>query len=174
MNKYTKLYLSAAVLYVAGISVGYFLASTPACCEENKILSNHQQKEITKMVQYGHIDAKSLKNLIDTKASMVILDARTQEWDDGRRISEAKSLPFDSDLKAIAKAAPDKDALIVVYCFSIQCPAGKKLAEKLVAEGYTHVLEYAGGIKEWSEEMGYATQGKAAFKREVQHGVNYY
>jgi rhodanese-related sulfurtransferase len=48
----------------------------------------------------------------------------------------------------------------VVYCASTQCPAGKKLAEKLVAEGYTHVLEYAGGIKEWAEEMGYATQGK--------------
>lgn len=158
MNKYTKLYLSAAVLYVAGTSISYFLASMPACCEENKNLTNHQQKETTKMIQYGHIDAKSLKNLIETKTSMVILDARTQEWDDGRRISAAKSLPFDSNLEAITKAAPDKDALIVVYCFSTQCPAGKKLAEKLVAEGYTHVLEYAGGIKEWAEEMGYATQ----------------
>jgi hypothetical protein len=48
----------------------------------------------------------------------------------------------------------------VVFCDSTQCPAGKKLAEKLVAEGYTHVLEYAVGIKEWAEEMGYATQGK--------------
>ncbi|MGV8948241.1 MAG: rhodanese-like domain-containing protein [Candidatus Paracaedibacter sp.] len=63
-------------------------------------------------------------------------------------------------LKATAEAASDKDALVVVYCASTQCPAGKKLAEKLVAEGYPHVLEYAGGIKEWAEEMGYPTQGK--------------
>lgn len=105
--------------------------------------------------KYGHIDAKELKDLINTKSSMAILDARTQKWDDGRRIPGAKSLPFDSDLEAFAQAVPDKDALIIVYCFSHQCPAGKQLAGKMVSNGYTHVLEYAGGIKEWSDEMGY-------------------
>ncbi len=105
--------------------------------------------------KYGHIDAKGLKDLIDTKRSMVTLDARTQEWDDGRRIPGAKSLPFDSDPGTFAQVAPDKDALIIIYCFSHQCPAGNKLAEKMVLKGYAHVLEYAGGIKEWSDEIGY-------------------
>ncbi len=45
MNKYTKLYIGAAVLYVAGTTVGYFLASTPACCEENKNTPTQQRKE---------------------------------------------------------------------------------------------------------------------------------
>ncbi len=111
------------------------------------------------MIKYGHIDAKGLKNLIDNKASMVILDARTKEWDDGRRIPGAKSLPFDSAFETFAQIVPDKDALIAIYCFSSQCPAGKKLAEKMASQGYTHILEYAGGIKEWSDELGYPIEG---------------
>lgn len=155
MSKYTKIYLSSAALYVAGVTLSYFLTSTPACCAEDKTPTFYQQKEKVKMANYGHIDAKALKNLIETKTSMVLLDARTQKWDDGRRIPGARSLPVDSDPTLFTQAAPDKEALVVVYCGGIQCPAGKALAEKMVSEGYTHVLEYAGGIKEWADEINY-------------------
>jgi hypothetical protein len=49
--------------------------------------------------------------------------------------------------------------LVVIYCFSTECPAGKKLAEKMTSDGYIHVVEYAGGIKNWSEELGYPVEG---------------
>ena len=107
------------------------------------------------MLQHGQIDAKGLKNLVDTKTKMVVLDARNKQWDDGRRIPGGKSLPFDSSPELMAQAAPDKDALVVVYCGSNQCPLGKKLVERMLAEGYSHILEYPGGIKEWADEMNY-------------------
>jgi len=155
MSKYTKIYLGGAALYVAGATLSYFLASTPACCADDKNPTFHQQKEKVKMTDYGHIDGKTLKNLIESKTPMVLLDARTQKWDDGRRIPGGKSLPADSDPALFTETAPNKDALVVIYCGGVQCPAGKALAEKMLSEGYTHVLEYAGGIKEWADVMHY-------------------
>jgi len=121
-------------------------------CTLNKI--NHaQRKETTTMSNYGNIDAKTLKNLIDSHTSMEVVDARTQEWDDGRRITGAKSLPANSSPEKIKQVVPDKDSLVVVYCGSYRCPLGKRLSEKLIDQGYKHVLEYAGGISEWADTL---------------------
>lgn len=155
MNKYTKLYLGGAALYVAGIAISFCLASNPGCCAADNASTSYQHKEKVQMVNYGHIDAKALKNLIDTKTKMVILDARNKDWDDGRRVPGGKSLPFDSDAGLYTQVAPDKNALIVVYCGSEQCPAGKTLVGKMLSEGYTHILEYAGGIQEWANVLHY-------------------
>lgn len=105
------------------------------------------------MSKYAHIDIQVMKSLVDSKVPVTILDARTKEWDDGRRIPGAKSLPVNSDVTLYEKAISDKNALVAVYCGGLQCPAGKNLAEKLVQAGYKNVLEYAGGIKEWSDEQ---------------------
>ena len=53
-------------------------------------------------------------------------------------------------LAAETKSLP-KDADIVVYCGSYQCPTSKQAAEKLADMGFTNVRAYEGGIKEWSE-----------------------
>ena len=95
------------------------------------------------------IDAKGLKALLDTKAPMVLLDARSGKYDDGQRIPGAKQMNPDATDADIAKAAPSKDALIVAYCTSLKCPASKMLAENLVKLGYKNVIKYPGGIEEW-------------------------
>ncbi|MBP6951264.1 MAG: rhodanese-like domain-containing protein [Alphaproteobacteria bacterium] len=108
---------------------------------------------------HGLIDAKALKNLIDTKTNMVILDARNKQWDDGRRVPGGKSVPFDSSPEIVLQVAPHKDSLIIVYCGAYQCPQGRTLVERMInEEGYTHILEYAGGIREWADEMDYPVE----------------
>lgn len=173
MNRYAKLYLASAAFYVVGVSASYLVASSPACCKddnqpvvpqqkENRKMNTNQQTNnqcamptVTASHNYGHIDAKTLKNLVDTSTSMLILDARTQKWDDGRRVPGAVSLPADSSLETIRGAAPHKEALIVIYCGAYECPASKILAEKMVDAGYRHILEYAGGMKEWADVLNY-------------------
>ncbi len=155
MSTYTKLYITGTSLYAVGTVLAYLFASSPGCCEGKTHSTVKIEKETLSMSTYGHIDAKTLKNLIDTKTPMVILDARGQNWDDGRRIPGAKSLPAGSSSEDIAQSVPDKNALIVVYCGSYECPASQYLVEKLVSEGYTHILEYSGGIKEWVEKANY-------------------
>lgn len=118
--------------------------------------SLHQEK--VQAPDHGLIDAKALKSLIDTKTNVVILDARNNQWDDGRRVPGGKSVPFDSSLEAVLQAAPHKDSLIVVYCGAYQCPQGRTLADRMTNEGYTHILEYAGGIREWADQMNYTVE----------------
>lgn len=153
MTRYSKLYATSAVAYIAVMGAGYFFTPNTACYADSNKSTTNQQKETTKMSAYGHIDAKTLKNLIDTRTSMKILDARNEKWDDGRRIPGAKSLPFDSSPEEMQQMVPNKDDLVVVYCGAYVCPLGKQLVESMLDQGYTHVLEYAGGIKEWADNF---------------------
>lgn len=107
------------------------------------------------MSNYGHIDAKALKSLIDTDVPMVVLDARSKKWDDGRRIPNAQSLTPETAPEVYAETIPDKESLVAVYCGGGQCPAGAQVVKNLRNAGYTNVMEYSGGIKEWADVNNY-------------------
>lgn len=99
--------------------------------------------------QYKVIDTEGLKNLLSTNVPVVVLDARTGEWDDGDRIAHAQLLSYEASAEEVANIVPHKDDLVVVYCTNLSCPAGKMLAEHLLALGYTNVVKYAEGIEQW-------------------------
>ena len=96
------------------------------------------------------ISTGSLKTLVSARYPMVLLDARSGKWDDGRRIPGAKSLTAAASENQIAAAVPVKDTLVVTYCSSVKCPASNKLATKLRSLGYANVLEYSEGIAGWT------------------------
>jgi hypothetical protein len=115
-----------------------------------------QTEKAVQTATFGHIDAKGLKNLIDAKVTFVLLDARgTTKWNDGRRISGAKTAFHEFSTDELSKLIPNKTDLVITYCGSYECPLGQKLAEKLVQVGYQYVLEYPGGIKEWADVAHY-------------------
>lgn len=115
--------------------------------------TNHKdtKKEATKEA-YHTIHTKELKNWIDSGKPIQIVDARPKKYDKGEVIIGAKFLPFDSTEAKITATLPDKDAVIVVYCASIKCPASSNLAQKLVSMGYTHIYKYPEGIAEWMDK----------------------
>ena len=97
------------------------------------------------------ITTEGLKSLIGSHISLVILDARSGKYDDGRRIPGAKSLNAESGEKEVSKIIPSKNSLVITYCASLECPASGKLHERLSKLGYKHVIEYPWGIKGWVE-----------------------
>ena len=100
---------------------------------------------------YGMIDTKALAALVRGKVPMIILDARAGKYDDGRRIPGAKALAPDATAEQAAAAIPAKDALVVLYCTNLQCPASAALGKNLAALGYTNLLKYPNGIDGWAE-----------------------
>lgn len=96
------------------------------------------------------IGTAALATLIRAKAPVTILDARTGRFDDGRRIPGAKALGSNADEAAIAATAGAKDGLIVAYCSNPKCPAGERLAKRLISLGYTNVVKYPDGIDGWA------------------------
>lgn len=87
--------------------------------------------------------------LLRSGVPLVLLDARSGKWDDGRRIPGAKSLNEGSSEKEIARAIRGKDTLVVTYCANVKCQASPKLAKKLHELGYENILEYPQGIDGW-------------------------
>jgi rhodanese-related sulfurtransferase len=98
----------------------------------------------------GHIDTHALAALIASGVPLVILDARSAKWDDGKRIASAVTLTADATDEQAAKVIPSKQSLIVVYCSNVHCSASSHLAKRLSDLGYMHILKYEAGIQEWA------------------------
>lgn len=105
-------------------------------------------------VEHVHrtIKGDELKLWYDQKKSMVVIDARSAKYFDGRMLPDAKWLPSESSEKEILATIPDKDSLIVVYCAGVKCPASGWLFDKLSSMGYHNIYEYHEGIQEWAQK----------------------
>jgi len=114
-----------------------------------------QSEEAVKSATYGHIDAKGLKALIDSETPFVLLDARGDKWHDGNKIPGAKLASYENSSAELEQIIPNMDSLIVVYCFSFTCPLSPRLAQKLIEWGYSNVMEYPAGLKEWRDIANY-------------------
>lgn len=100
------------------------------------------------------IKIDELKSWYDQEKPMVVIDARSEKYFDGRLLPNAKWLPSESSEEEILAAIPGKDSLIVVYCAGVKCPASGWLYDKLYSMGYHNLYEYHEGINEWAQ-MGY-------------------
>jgi rhodanese-related sulfurtransferase len=98
------------------------------------------------------LTTKELKKLLDSGTKVILLDARTGKFDDGRRIPGAKSLSPKARPEEVEKVAgKNKDALIVTYCSNLKCPASSYLFKHLKGLGYTNLHEYPHGIEGWAK-----------------------
>ncbi|OHB89182.1 MAG: hypothetical protein A3D13_10925 [Planctomycetes bacterium RIFCSPHIGHO2_02_FULL_40_12] len=88
---------------------------------------------------------------MESNVPMVLLDARSGEWDDKSRIPGARSLNDKSTRDEVNKIIETKDTLVVTYCSNLKCGASNKLYIHLKKLGYKNVLEYPFGIQGWLE-----------------------
>ncbi len=87
------------------------------------------------------------------EAGVIVLDVRMQQEYDAGHIANAVLLPLpliEAGDAAVAKALPDKDAEILVYCRSGRRSA--IAANALINMGYTNVFDF-GGINDWPYEV---------------------
>lgn len=119
--------------------------------EPAKSEHKHEEAKTEHKHNVASVNTSGLKTLLDSGVPMIILDARSGKWDDGKRIPGALSLNSESKPEEIAKVLPNKEALIVTYCSNTKCPASHMLYEHLKKNGYTNLLEYPEGIQGWVE-----------------------
>jgi rhodanese-related sulfurtransferase len=97
------------------------------------------------------LGVNELETLLKAKTPLVLLDARSGKWDDGRRLPGAKALNAASTKEEVEAVIPDKSALVVTYCANLKCKASPLLAEHLKKLGYENVMELPVGIDGWVE-----------------------
>lgn len=105
---------------------------------------------------YETISPEEAMDLMQTEASYVLLDVRTQEEFDQSHIPGAVLLPHDQVSDQAERYLPEKKRLILVYCRSGR--RSKEAAEALAGLGYTNVRDF-GGILDWPYEV---EQGEAS------------
>ncbi len=122
-----------------------------------------KDKATATKVNFKNMSTADVNGLLQKGEKVVIFDARSSKFDDGRRLPGAVALTADCKVEDVAKYAPAKDASIVTYCSGVKCPASKNLATQLASLGYTNVNVYEEGIEGW-EKAGHKfdTQTKTA------------
>jgi rhodanese-related sulfurtransferase len=98
---------------------------------------------------HATINPAGLDALLKAKVPVLVFDARSAQYDDGRRVPGARSLTAKASAEDVAAVAPDKNALVVTYCSNPKCPASAALAKHLGSLGYSNVVEMPEGIEGW-------------------------
>jgi len=98
---------------------------------------------------YQQITQEEAKNMMET-LDVIVLDVREQNEFDAGHIPGAALLPVGTiSAETAAAVIPRLDSVVLVYCRSGN--RSKQASEKLVALGYTNIVEF-GGINDWPGE----------------------
>ena len=97
-------------------------------------------------ISYRQISMTDAVTMMEEESGYIILDVRTPEEFADKHIPGAINIPNETIGTEEIPELPDKDRLIMVYCRSGN--RSKQASEKLVALGYTNIVEF-GGINDW-------------------------
>ena len=96
------------------------------------------------------ISKQELLEKIESGEKFLLLDVRdTPDYKKGH-IKGALNILI-SQIENRIKSIAETNDLIITYSKDINCPASGIAAEKLVKLGFTNVIRYKGGWKEWKE-----------------------
>lgn len=98
---------------------------------------------------YRQINMEEAAEMMEKESGYIILDVRTPEEFAEKHIPGALNIPNEAIGTEEIPELPDKQQLIFVYCRSGN--RSKQASEKLVAQGYTNIVEF-GGINDWTGE----------------------
>ena len=99
---------------------------------------------------YRQINMDEAIAMMEAESDYIILDVRTPEEFSEKHIPDAINIANETIGSEEIPELPDKDQLILVYCRSGN--RSKQASEKLVALGYTNIVEF-GGINDWPGEV---------------------
>ena len=98
---------------------------------------------------YRQISMEEAVTMMAQESGYIILDVRRADEYAAGHIPNAINVANEDIGTAEIAQLPDKDQLILVYCRSGR--RSKEASEKLVALGYTNIVEF-GGILDWTGE----------------------
>ncbi|KEQ18822.1 rhodanese-like domain-containing protein [Endozoicomonas numazuensis] len=106
---------------------------------------------------YPAISYPALRKAMDA-GEVFIIDSNKAETFSNGHLPGAYSLVDRDNLKN--KLPTLKNYPIVVYCGGPQCPSWFAGADFAVAQGYTNIMHYKGGLKDWKEQGDTLASGK--------------
>lgn len=109
------------------------------------------KKETPKFLEgTTRVSAEEVIELVEKYDDLVILDARKKSDVAKGFIEGSISLPnTETNADTLASHVPSKSTPIAIYCNGIKCGRSVKSAKIAMAEGYSKIFWFRGGIQEW-------------------------
>ena len=98
------------------------------------------------------VSKSQLKQWLDKKEDMMLIDVLPKEYFQKRHIPGAINIPFKDNANFVNEVTQHvalKGQRIVVCCLNTQCPLSKEAAQKLESAGYTNVQAFEEGVEGW-------------------------
>ena len=111
---------------------------------------NKDEEGEKNMPEYVSITMEEAKKVFETQGDYIILDVRREDEFAEGHIPGAINVPNEGIQDTEPSELPDKNQTIYVYCRSGN--RSKQAASKLVAMGYTNIIEF-GGIMDWTGDI---------------------
>lgn len=102
--------------------------------------------------EFDPISTEMLKDMLDQKKELVLVDARTKEEYQEAHIGTAVNITEKEFEKEAVQLPSEKKSLLVFYCNGVKCGKSKKVAAKAKAIGYHNILIYNEGFPVWEEK----------------------
>lgn len=134
-------HIISALLVTILVIVGVLLLYRPK--SGTKIESQKEEETVT---DYTSINMAKAWEIFKTEGDYLIVDVRRPDEFAAGHIPNAINVPNETISDVEPAELPDKKQVIYVYCRSGR--RSKEASEKLVALGYTHIIEF-GGIISW-------------------------
>lgn len=108
-------------------------------------LEDKKTIQSTKLITYSNISVNTLKNYIETKKDIYLLDVHIPEQE---HIGTTDAfIPFNDLIVNASKLPLDKETEIVIYCRSGSM--SETASNTLTDMGYTNVKNLKGGLNAW-------------------------
>lgn len=97
------------------------------------------------------ISKEKLFEMLENEENFTLVEVLSEEDFRKGHLPSAINIPVDTLETQASERLPDKSKRVVVYCGSFLCTASTGAARALQSMGYTDVLDYKGGKKDWRD-----------------------
>ncbi len=109
------------------------------------------KKEVAQFIDGTvRVSAEEMIDLVEQHDELVIIDSRKKSDVAKGFIEGSISLPnTETDTASLAKHIGSKSTPILFYCNGIKCNRSGKAAKIALADGYSNIYWFRGGMQEW-------------------------
>ena len=99
------------------------------------------------------ITRDQLKQKLYANPNTPLIEALPEDAYNDYHLPGAINIPVNDEQfdEHLNQAVPDKDQEVVVYCMDASCDASPKAGQRMEELGYTHVIDYEAGKKDWKQ-----------------------
>lgn len=96
------------------------------------------------------VTAEQVVELIGGTDGLVVIDARKSSDREKGWIEGSIGMPnTDTNADSLAKVLPSKTTPVLFYCNGVKCGRSYESAKIAIAEGYSKIYWFRGGMEEW-------------------------